>query len=257
MRIIRSLFRSRLAVAAALAAIVVETVFLFAAALHKPASDEGSAGTDAGYPDDESRLAAEALARRKTVSVAVEDPTMLFPGDDSLTAQFWRRYNRADGLYRDAMTQFDMNVASDQAERSLEWMIKAMIAELRVINENDPAFIKAMDASQKAWDKFYKKQLTMRYPDKNEDMGSSTAMVYHNAAIPICMARVRELMPWYMGVDSSGGQWMGIGSLWYDSDIALRKEALQKAGRLPLKPADIGVEEDVAYGDEYLKAMDK
>lgn len=87
-------------------------------------------------------------------------------------------------------------------------------------------------------------------------MGSSTAMVYHNAAMPICMARITELMPWYMGLDSSGGQYMGMGSLWYDRMIELRKADLRAKCRWPLKPKDIGVDGDVAYGDEYMEQME-
>ena len=41
---------------------------------------------------------------------------MQFMDDDSLAAYFWRRYVRSDRLLRSVMSQYDMNVASDQSE---------------------------------------------------------------------------------------------------------------------------------------------
>jgi hypothetical protein len=205
----------------------------------------------------EEKHAAEVLARRKTLTVKDDSAERLFPGDDSLTAVFWRRYLRAEALFRDAMTQFQSNVCSDQEDLSLEWMIRAMVAELRLLYSNDSDFLAALDASQKAWENFAEKELALRFPGYPEVMhnyGTSTATVYHQASIEVSLIRVRELMPWIMGADSSGGQWIGLGTLCYDDTLALKKETLRARGLWPLKPVNIGI--DTTYGDEYLDAFE-
>ncbi len=208
------------------------------------------------YDEWEEKHAAEVLARRKTVTVKDDSVERLFPGDDSLTAVFWRRYLRAEALFRDAMTQFQSNVCSDQEDLSLEWMIRAMVAELRLLYSNDPDFLAALDASQKAWEDYAEKEIALRfpgYPEVMHDYGTSTSTVYHQASIEVSLIRVRELMPWIMGEDSSGGQWIGLGTLCYDDCLALKKETLRARGLWPLKPVNIGI--DPTYGDEYLDAF--
>jgi hypothetical protein len=285
MNFLRKVFRPGVLIPAALFLVAAEAAWLVVAIFHMPTQTRSQAGRSdwdspydvpvvpvsasaadlvpppaAGMPDPDSReyrnwrnaRKAEALERRKTVVVGGGDDVMLFPDDDSLTAVFWRRYHCARSMSGGAMTQIEMNIGSDQADLSLEWMLKAMVAELHLLYADDPAFLAALDASQKVWEDFVVKSLALRfpgYPDEIQDFGSSTAMVYHGASIPLVLRRVRELMPWLMGEDCSDGMY-GMGSLMSDKEIALRKEALRERGLWPLVPANIGI--DPSYGDGFL-----
>lgn len=196
-------------------------------------------------------------SRCKTVKVVTDSGPMLFPDDDSLAANFWRRYRRSDYLFNSVMTQFDLNITSDQEWRSLDWMIQAMIAELRLIYEDDAQFIDKMEKSQSAWEAYCKGQLEMQFPTDGIDMGSSYPMVYHLAAVSLSMDRICELMQWYMGLDNSEGGYLGMGSLDYNVAIEARKASLRAEGRLPLRASDIGIASEVVYGDECLNEIEE
>lgn len=195
----------------------------------------------------------EALARQLTVTDSSGGTA--FPDDDSLTAYFWRRHQKANYLENCAYSQFEMNVSASQASASLKWMLDAMLAEIRLLNADSPEMLEALDASQKAWADYANKQYMFSNPPSDEDRGSSAMMVYHHATMPAVFQRIRELMPWVMGLDSSGGKYLDTGSLSYDYDIAYQKEKLRAFGLWPLRPENIGA--STAYGDSFMQEVEE
>jgi len=194
----------------------------------------------------------------KKSEIVEADASMQFMDDDSLAAYFWRRYVRSDRLLRSVMSQYDMNVASDQSEVSVEWTIAAMVAELRLLNEDEPDFVAALDASQRAWqtmrDAWYN-DLIEQVRSGEMDCGSSTPMVCHRMGMKMLFVRLGELLPLYRGGAGASEALLGLSNPRDNNELARRKKELAAAGRWPLKPADIGA--DTAYGDGYLNQMEE
>jgi hypothetical protein len=192
----------------------------------------------------------EALARQKTVPAA-DAWKAPFPDDDSLTAYFWRRYQKAEYLRNCASTQFELNVCASQASVSLEWMLDAMIAEIRLLYADNPEFLVALNASQKVWKDFTTKAEDRLRDEMVENCGSSAMMEFYYSVIPAVLRRINELTPWLMGVGEQDGYFKLSGSPSANDEIAYRKEKLRAFGLWPLRPENIGA--DTTYGDQFLQ----
>jgi len=169
--------------------------------------------------------------------------------DDSLVAYYHRRYELARTLRSDVETQWDMNVCTAEGHEALTNMMLAMLAELRLLYADDPAFLSALDASQETWAHYAAAQHRLRFPDPGEPSGSSAMMVAGGQDSVQIWSRIKVLMEWYQGEDQSEGKSIDNGSVRPDYTLAEIRTRLRAEGILPLKPADIGDIPDVGEAD--------
>lgn len=115
---------------------------------------------------------------------------MQFPDDDSLVAYFWRKYKNSEGLLSSAMTQSDMNVASDESWRFLGCMMQALLAKLLLIYAGSPQSINIIEKSQGSRGRDFKNQMRISDPFVCEDILNGYLIAYQCVDVSLCLDRI-------------------------------------------------------------------